>query len=367
MPICRRCIMPAIPGLIDLDDDGLCSECRNHRSFAMQNEDVLRRMLGAGPRQTGRYDAMVTVSGGRDSSFTLLKLVRDYGLRVLAVNYRNPFTDDHADRNIARMIRILGVDLVRFRLPARLHQRMVRNNLQAWLHKPSAAMVPAICVGCKIIWPRIIAIARRHHIPCIVSGGNPYEYTSFKKSLLGLSPGTNLVSTYLWNVFRLGREAFINPSYLRPAYLLHTLKGYLFANSYAVGSRLLGHRLQKTDLFHFIPWDEAEVLSRIGSEIDWRPPAGTSSTWRFDCQLSHLKDLMYLATLGVTEKDDFYSRLVRDKKISRREALARVEKENRVDLTVIEGIFRQLGMNMPAHLAAFCEPSREKNRDAAEK
>jgi hypothetical protein len=355
MPICRRCILPAIDHLIDLDDDGLCSGCREHRPFGMHNEGDLRRLLGAGRRRTGRYDAMVTISGGRDSAFTLLKLVRDYGLRVLAVNYRNPFTDDQAERNIDRMTRLLQVDLIRFRLPGDLHRRMVRNNLRAWLHKPSAAMVPAICVGCKIIWPRIMAIARRHRIPSIVSGGNPYEYTDFKKALLGLPPGAGLASTYLWNVFRLGREAFGNPSYLRPAYLLHTLKGYLFSNPYALGSRLMGRRLQKIDLFHYIPWDEEVVLSRIESEIGWRPPPGSSSTWRFDCRLSHLKDLMYLSTLGITEKDDFYSRLIRDGKISRREALVRMERENRVDRTVIEDLFRQLKLEMPAGLAALCE------------
>jgi len=337
MPVCRRCIMPAIPGLIDLDDDGVCGDCRDHHAFGMQNEEVLRRRLRIYRQRSGRYDAMVTISGGRDSAFTLLKLVRDYGLRVLAVNYRNPFTDEQADRNIARMVRSLQVDLIRFRLPGDLHQRMVRNNLRAWLHKPSAAMVPVICVGCKIIWPRIMAIARRHHIPCIVSGGNPYEYTAFKKSLLGVSPGAGLTSTYLWNVFQLGREAFGNLSYLKPAYL-----------------------------FHFIPWDEEEVLTRIESEIDWRPPPGSLSTWRFDCHLSHLKDLMYLITLGVTEKDDFYSRLVRDGKMSRWEALTRVEKENRIDWTAIEGIFRQLDMEMPARLAAFCEQGREGNKHAEE-
>jgi tRNA(Ile)-lysidine synthase TilS/MesJ len=36
---------------------------------------------------------MVPVSGGRDSSFTLLKMVKDYGMKVLAIHYENPFTD----------------------------------------------------------------------------------------------------------------------------------------------------------------------------------------------------------------------------------------------------------------------------------
>ena len=355
MAICRRCVLPAIPGLIDLGDDGICADCRDYRSFDMQDEKTLLRLLGLSRQRSGGYDAMVTVSGGRDSAFTLLKLVRDYRLRVLAVNYRNPFADEQAEENIARMARIVKVDLIRFRLPGNLHRRILRNNLQAWLNRPSAAMVPVICVGCKIIWPRIMAIARRHRISCIVSGGNPYEYTAFKKALLGVSPGAGLTQTYLRNVFRLAREALGNPPYLKPAYLLHTLKGYLFANPYALGSRLLGRRLQKIDLFHFIPWDEEEVLSRIESEIGWRAPSGLFSTWRFDCRLSHLKDLMYLTTLGITEKDDFYSQLIRDGKISRREALDRLQREHRIDRAAIESIFRQLDLKLPEKLDSTFE------------
>ena len=353
MLTCRRCVMPPIPGLIDLDDEGLCGHCRDHRPFRMKSEKMLLELLNAHRRRSGRYDAMVTVSGGRDSAFTLLKLVRDYGLNVLAVNYRNPFTDDQARENIDRMAGILKVDLIRFRLPGSLHEKLLKNNLQTWLRKPSAAMVPVICIGCKIIWPKIMAIAREYRISCIVSGGNPYEYSSFKKDLLGLRPGAGLASTYLWNIFRLGKEALNNLPYLKPSCLPYALKGYLFSNPYALGSRLLGRRLQKIDLFHFIPWDEQEVLSRIESEIGWRPPPGSHSTWRFDCRLSHLKDLMYLTTLGITEKDDFYSQLIRAGKMSREEALKRLSRESRIDRTAIGGIFRQLDMVEPERLSSL--------------
>lgn len=53
---------------------------------------------------------------------------------------------------------------------------------------------------------------------------------------------------------------------------------------------------------------------------------------------------MYLTCLGVTEKDDFYSKLVRESKMSRGEALQRIEKENELHVDVIEDIFRQLGI-----------------------
>jgi hypothetical protein len=145
-------------------------------------------------------------------------------------------------------------------------------------------------------------------------------------------------------VFRLAKEALNNLSYLKPKYLSLTIGGFIFANQYAIGSRILGLELDMIDFFHYLPWDENVVLTRIRNELEWAPPAHLHSTWRFDCRLSHLKDLMYLTSLGVTEKDDFYSKLVREKKMSRGEALERVKQENEVRLDVIEEIFHQLGI-----------------------
>ncbi|MFC1682710.1 ATPase [Candidatus Zixiibacteriota bacterium] len=344
MQRCQRCIMPTVPGMIELDDQGVCGQCRNHQPFRLKGERELLKLLDSHRSTKKRYDCIVTVSGGRDSAFTLLKLSTDYNLRVLAVNYENPFSDDQAKANIENMVKKLNVKLIRFHLKRQIHERMLKNNLLAWLRRPSPAMVPVICIGCKIIWPEIIKIAREHGVRCIVNGGNPYEYTSFKKEFLGVNQKAGLVTTYFLNIFCLAREALHNLAYIRPQYLPETLRAYLFANQYALGSQLLGSKLDKIDLFHYVQWDEKEVLTRIQNELDWRSPPDLDSTWRFDCKLSHLKDLMYLTSLGITEKDDFYSKLVREDKLSRDEALNRVKRENEIPFEIIEDVFHRLGI-----------------------
>jgi hypothetical protein len=62
------------------------------------------------------------------------------------------------------------------------------------------------------------------------------------------------------------------------------------------------------DFFHYVPWEEAKVISRIQEELDWDYPRELPSTWRFGCRIAHLKDYMYLMSLGVTEKDGFYAK-----------------------------------------------------------
>ncbi len=56
------------------------------------------------------YDCILGVSGGLDSSYALL-LVKDAGLRPLAVHLDNGWNSELANDNIVRLINALGVDL----------------------------------------------------------------------------------------------------------------------------------------------------------------------------------------------------------------------------------------------------------------
>jgi hypothetical protein len=334
---CTRCVLPSTTPNITFNDEGICNYCLTYQKFIHKGEEELLKILDS-HRSNRKYDCLVTISGGRDSAYVLLKLVKDYRMKVLAVNYENPFTHPQAKENIKNMIRILNVDIVQFRHKNQIHERTLRDNLKVWLRKPSPAAVPMICIGCRLMWREIIRIARKHDIHCLVSGSNPLENASFKKVLLHIPEDAPSKFYSPQNLPGIVLEAFKNISYLKPRYLSTTLKSFLFTNPSAIGSVLLGHGMDKIDLFHFIKWDEKEIISRIKSELDWDYPAEAPSTWRFDCKIEHLKDYMYLKTLGMTEKDDFYSKMIREGLITREAALARLEKENVLPPDIIEQV-----------------------------
>lgn len=327
--------------LVFLNDTGECNFCSNHLAIEFLGEDEFLRVLDNN-RSSGKHDCIVNISGGRDSTFTLLKLVKDYSLNVLAVNYENPFTDPQATKNIANAVRRLDVKLIQFTINNHKYEKVLRNNILTWFKNPSAAMVPVICIGCKIIWSQILKIAKERGVKLIVNGGNPYEYTSFKKELLGIRSSSELEKTYLFNIKGLISESIRNLGYLNIRHLPMTLRAFFFSNQYAIGSRVFGHGIRRIDLFHYLEWDEKTVLSRIQNELDWDCPKEYHGTWRFDCQISHLKDFFYLKTIAMTEKNDFYSKLVRSGKISREDALQRIEGENRIQVHAIEQIFAEL-------------------------
>jgi len=327
---CSKCVEPkSAPGII-FDNQGICNYCKTHKKLTLKGEKALITLLDSCKQKGGKYDCIVALSGGRDSTYVLLKAVKDYGLTVLAVNYCNPFTDPQAKKNIENAVKILNVDLIDIGDKHQAHRKTFKNNVIAWFKKPSAASVGMICIGCKSMWLGIIKAARKYDIQCIVSGGNPFEEISFKKELVDVSHDEERKNKFKKAFVGIIAEISKNPGFFHPICIPTMIKGYLFANEYCPGSKLLGYKIDKIQLFDYIPWDEKEVVSRISSELNWDYPKKFQSTWRFDCRVGHIRDYMYLNTLQMTERDDLYSNMVREGIMTRSEALDRLEKENTI-------------------------------------
>ena len=118
--VCRRCVMDTTAADIEFDADGVCSYCTEFlsRSGAELAKDPQVRarerdrfIQGVKAAGSGRkYDCIIGVSGGVDSSWALVQAVR-LGLRPLAVHMDNGWNSELAQNNIANLVRGLGVDL----------------------------------------------------------------------------------------------------------------------------------------------------------------------------------------------------------------------------------------------------------------
>lgn len=118
--ICTRCVMDTSAPDITFDATGVCNYCRdfNQRSGHIIRKNPERRALELSElvrraKQNGagkRYDCVVGVSGGVDSSWVLVQAVK-LGLRPLAVHMDNGWNSELAQNNISNLVRGLGVDL----------------------------------------------------------------------------------------------------------------------------------------------------------------------------------------------------------------------------------------------------------------
>lgn len=116
--VCTRCLMDDTVKGIAFDEKGECTFCKIHddleRKFPLNDEAPQKlRTLVEKIKQDGKgkkYDCIVGVSGGRDSTYTLHNAVK-LGLRPLAVHFDNGWNSEIAVQNIKNSTKILGVDL----------------------------------------------------------------------------------------------------------------------------------------------------------------------------------------------------------------------------------------------------------------
>lgn len=119
--VCARCVMDQSAPDIRFDEQGVCNYCTEYLitrdRFLISDSDARQRRLDAlldQVREDGkgkRYDCIIGISGGVDSSWALVKAV-ELGLRPLAVHMDNGWNAELAQNNIANLVRGLGVDLV---------------------------------------------------------------------------------------------------------------------------------------------------------------------------------------------------------------------------------------------------------------
>ena len=117
--ICSKCIYDENIPNISFSQNGICNYC--------DQIEFLKEKFGTGERKGQellnilinnikkdgkykKYDCVVGVSGGIDSSFLLMK-AKEWGLSPLAVHYDNTWNSAIASMNIEKITRTLNVDL----------------------------------------------------------------------------------------------------------------------------------------------------------------------------------------------------------------------------------------------------------------
>ena len=83
---CNRCILPdTVPG-ITFDEKGICNFCHSHSEESCLGEEALEKLISLIRSKDNKYDCIVPLSGGRDSTFVLYIARAVYNLKVLAVS-----------------------------------------------------------------------------------------------------------------------------------------------------------------------------------------------------------------------------------------------------------------------------------------
>jgi hypothetical protein len=120
MQTCVRCCQDStVPGIV-FDQKGECNYCVLHDQLCKlfpsgQKGAIILERLFAKIKQQGagkKYDCVVGISGGRDSTYLLWNAVKRWNLRPLAVHFNDGFDNPTAGENMLRAVELLNVDLI---------------------------------------------------------------------------------------------------------------------------------------------------------------------------------------------------------------------------------------------------------------
>ncbi len=323
---CNNCILPETYPNITFNQKGICNYCTNFSKIELFGIEQLKEIIKKKKAKNNKYEAIVALSGGRDSTFALWYYVKKMNLNVNAYTIDNGFIPEHTWKNIKNTVEILNVDHIITK--HNYLKKSIKPVLSSFIKKPSPSMVSILCLGCRIgLVEGWWKTAKKYKIPLILAGGGEPEI-SFATAFFTKS---NKKAKKMFDLFYGFTKEFLrNPRYaLNPKIIYFMLKEYLYNYApFPIVKRLIYPELQYYSLFRFIPWDEDEIMEVITKELKWEKYKYSEAAWRSDCKLNLLKNYFYFHLLGFSKNDELASNLIREGKLRREEAIERVSREN---------------------------------------
>jgi len=183
MTTCKKCMLTSeYPG-IEFDDAGVCQLCRaDDRGFRASPppeliercrqdfEETIKRVKGKHP-----YDAVLCLSGGKDSAYLAYLLKEKYGLNLLAYNMQCEFGSSLAAPNLSRLVDKLGLALNTFRWPTDFSRDFYR---YLFTHPLKQGLTATVCRVCHLaLLSSSIRLAQKEGIPLVLIGYSPLQVT----------------------------------------------------------------------------------------------------------------------------------------------------------------------------------------------
>lgn len=164
---CSKCGLPSNYPDVLIDDNHVCEVCTAFESYKDRAGDYFRpesELISLFNKHkstnTGKYDCLMLLSGGKDSSYVLYQLVKEYGLKVLVFSLDNGFISEGAKQNMLRITSSLGVDII-FGATDAMNEIFV-DSLKEFSN---------VCNGCfKTIYTLSMNLAKEKGIKYIVTG-----------------------------------------------------------------------------------------------------------------------------------------------------------------------------------------------------
>lgn len=321
--VCKNCVNDDSVVGISFNKDNLCSYCEEyylHEKELCDYENLEKLWIdrvnlykGKGP-----YDAIVGISGGKDSTYVLYNLINKYKLKVLAITIDNGFLNSWSKDRINSLVKDLNVDHQYIEYP---------KEILSELYKLSIKSTGAICTGCScMIYMASVQLASKLGVPMVVHGRSRSQMLknlSFNKindiSLPFLLSALKPANTKALELTYKSIFETINSSF--PKEFVCKLEDYFpkFPD---------GKPVEFAPYFLYHKYNELEMVNFLEKNMDWKRPNDYQVLSHYDCDAhdgcSYLYEIAESHPHIMTE----LSFSIREGSMSRHEGLKRLHEEN---------------------------------------
>lgn len=316
---CSRCVLPQTHETIHFDENGVCAICRQHE-FKQNKIDWQARKKELDElidKYKGKYayDCIVPFSGGKDSTWALYYLVKEYKLKPLVIQFDHGFMRPNLYENNKRTVRKLGVDFHSFTPNWHIVRKLM---LQSFLEKGD------FCWHCHtgiFAYPMWCAI--RHQVPLVFWGEPSAEYTSY----YSYDQPEEVDEKRFNRIVNLGISADD---------MLVRLEGTIEERDLAVFKYPPLAQLQKLGyrsvcLGSYIPWDVKSQSKIISEELGWKGdlvenvPPGYSYE-KIECYMQGVRDYIKYIKRGYSRTSHLTSLDIRNHRLKRGDAVKLVKR-----------------------------------------
>lgn len=341
MKYCTKCVLPETYPGIHFDTHGVCNFCNDYGKREtgesvnqhFQNENELIQSLQRYKGRGGKYDVLVPLSGGVDSSVALIHIVEKYHLRALGFHNDHGYEDETATNNVRKLCAAMDVDLLVWQ-----HDFKFMKKLWKCLNESNIRGLSGCYLCGNILYLNALELADRFGIQLIING-----YSKGQAAIIqNTEKGKELLEGIIEIVTHTGDREFVH-EFMRKYDLLQKQKIFQTRQDLEL---LYPDKIMVIPfyLFQFYKTDK-EALQKICSDrFNWQPMKTTYPRRTTNCEMIWLNTFMDLQKMGYSVYHDEYSSLVRAGEITREQAFN--DLEFLPSPTLIERLAAEIGMNL---------------------
>jgi len=315
MKMCSKCVLPETYPGIAFDTDGVCNYCRQYaygekynvnRDFAGENELIDSLVKYKNP--ASKYDVLVPLSGGVDSSAALITITEKYKMKALGFHYDHGYEDEVATNNVRKLCKALDVDLV-----IKQQDLSFMKKLWRYVHESSTPLSACyICGG--ILYANALDLADQLQIPLVINGYSKGQASMLLNKENALELWEDLLEKFMED------EEFFN-GFMAKQNPLH--KQIVFQNRRDIDEGVKPGKILVIPfyVFNFYKTDKEALKEACMKRFEWQPMKTTYPNRTTNCQMIWLNTYMDLKKMNYSMYTEEYSSLIRTGDMTREQAL----------------------------------------------